>query len=484
MTAVIEESTAFEIERDTICSHCGLVVPSGLVRTDEDLQFCCNGCRTVYAVIHGCGLERFYRIRDTASGKPQAARTTERAYAEFDDETFRTLYYRPQPDGTLATEFYLEGVHCAACVWLVEKLPQVVPGVIEARLDMRRAIVEVRWEPERVKLSRIAATLDSLGYPPHPAKDIRVRQMRRAEDHRFLIRLGVATACMGNVMTLAFAIYGGVFTGIEAQYSQLFRWASMVFGMISLAWPGSLFFRGAWAALRTRTAHLDLPIAIGLAAGGIAGTVNAVLGRGEIYFDSLTMLVTLLLVGRWLQRRQQCWANDALELLFSLTPTSARRLENGIIVEVPIEAIRPGDLVEVRAGDSIPADGRVIEGESSVNRALLTGESRPVAVAPGSPIDAGTLNVSARLVVEVEAVGEETRVGRLMQLVEKHSRDRPPIVQFADRIAGRFVRIVLAVAAITFLAWLPISAAKAIDNSVALLIVTCPCAWDWRLRWL
>ena len=386
------------------------------------------------------------------------------------------LYYQNLADGTRAVEFYLEGVHCAACVWLVEKLPQVRPGVIESRLDMRRAIVEIRWEPEKVKLSQIAGTLDSLGYPPHPAKDIQTRQIRRDENRRFLIRIGVAAACVGNVMTLSFALYGGVFTGIEAQYERLFRWATMLFGMISLVWPGSLFFRGAWAALRTKTAHLDLPIAIGLAAGGIAGTVNAVLGRGEIYFDSLSMLVLLLLVGRWLQRRQQCWANDSLELLFSLTPTSARRLENGAVVEVPIEAVRPGDLVEVRAAiRSRPtaacwkASRRSIGPCSPANRS-------PAAVVPGSAVHAGTVNLSTRLVVEVEAVGEATRVGRLMRLVEEHSRNRPPIVQFADRIAGRFVRIVLAVAAITFLAWVWFSPAKAIDNAVALLIVTCPCA--------
>ena len=134
-----------------------------------------------------------------------------------------------------------------------------------------------------MRLSQIAGTLDSLGYPPHPAKDIKTRQMRRDEDRRLLIRIGVAAACVGNVMTLSFALYGGVFTGIEAKYAFLFRWTSMLFGMISLAWPGSLFFRGTRAALRTKTAHLDLPIAIGLAAGGIAGTINAVLGRGEIY---------------------------------------------------------------------------------------------------------------------------------------------------------------------------------------------------------
>ena len=468
---------------DVSCSHCGLPVPPGLIQPDEELQFCCRGCRTVYQVIHGCGLERFYRLRDASDGNTRPARTTNRAYSEFDDEAFRKLYYQDLADGSQAVEFYLEGVHCAACVWLVEKLPQVRPGVIESRLDMRRAIVEVRWDPKRTKLSQIAGTLDSLGYPPHPAKDIRARQVRRDENRRFLIRIGVAAACVGNVMTLAFALYGGVFTGIEEQYKYLFRWATMLFGVIALIWPGSLFFRGAWAALRTKTAHLDLPIAIGLAAGGVAGTVNAVLGRGEIYFDSLTMLVLLLLIGRWLQRRQQSWANDSLELLFSLTPTTSRRLENAAVVEVPIEAVHPGDLLEVRAGDSIPADGNVLEGESSVNRALLTGESQPVTVRPGSAVHAGTVNLSSRLVVRVEAVGVATRVGRLMQLVEQHSRNRPPIVQFADRIAGRFVRIVLAVAATTFLAWVWISPTKAVDNAVALLIVTCPCAWDWPRRW-
>jgi P-type Cu2+ transporter len=448
----------------------------GLIETDDELQFCCRGCRTVFQVIHGCGLERFYRLRDDLQREARPARTTNRAYSEFDDEVFRNLYYRTEADGTLAVEFYLEGVHCAACVWLVEKLPQVRPGVVESRLDMRRAIVEIRWDPSVVRLSQIAGTLDSLGYPPHPAKDVRTRQIRRDENRRFLIRIGVAAACVGNVMTLAFALYGGVFTGIEAQYAKLFRWASMLFGMISLIWPGSLFFRGAWAALRTKTAHLDLPIAIGLAAGGIAGTVNAILGRGEVYFDSLSMLVLLLLIGRWLQRRQQSWANDSLELLFSLTPTSARRLEEGTIVEVPIEAVRPGDRVEVRAGESIPADGSVLEGESSVDRALLTGESQPVAVGPGAAVNAGTVNLSTRLVVQVEAIGEATRVGRLMQLVEQHSRNRPPIVQFADRIASRFVRVVLAVAALTFCYWVRINPAQAVDNAVALLIVTCPCA--------
>ena len=162
------------------------------------------------------------------------------------------------------------------------------------------------------------------------------------------------------------------------------------------------------------------------------------------------MLALLLLLCCWLQRRSKLGPTTPPIALLAHA-TSARRLENGTVVEVPIEAVRPGDLVEARGGESIPADGSVLEGESSVNRALLTGESQPTAAEPGNAVNAGTVNLSTRLVVRVEAVGEATRVGRLMQLVEQHSRNRPPIVQFADRIAGCFVRVVLAAAAIMFL---------------------------------
>jgi Cu2+-exporting ATPase len=277
-------------------------------------------------------------------------------------------------------------------------------------------------------------------------------------------------------MTLSLALYGGAFSGIQAEYSNLFRLTSMAFGLVALIWPGSLFFRGAWAALRTKTAHLDLPIALGLAAGGITGTINAISGRGEIYFDSLTMLVFLLLVGRWIQRRQQRWANDAVELLFSITPTSARRVEESGVREVPIEALQPGDIVEIRAGDSIPTDGVVVDGRSSIDQSLLTGESLPVPVVVDDAIHAGTVNLGAQLRVRVDAIGNDTRVGKLMQLVEQCSHRRAPIVQMADRIAGWFVMIVLLLAAFTLCLWLWLEPARAVDNAVALLIVCCPCA--------
>ena len=461
---------------DAVCAHCGLPVPTGLIEPEQDEQFCCNGCRAVYAVIHGCGLQRYYKLRGESAVDSAPARTTGLRYDEYDDDTFRDLYVRPLAGGEESVEFYLEGVHCAACVWLVERLPRIAPGVVETRLDMRRSLVQVRWDPAQISLSRIARSLDSLGYAPHPAKNLQARSVRKLEERRLLVRIGVAAACAGNVMMLAIALYGGTFSGIESQYSHFFRLASTVLGLISLCWPGSLFFRGAWAALRTRTAHLDLPIAIALAAGGIAGTVNAVTGHGEIYFDSLTMLVLLLLVGRWFQYRQQLWTADSLELLFSLTPTSARRMEGDCIREVPVEAISPGDLVEVRTGESVVADGTIVEGRSAVDQSLLTGESRPAMLGEGDRVHAGTVNLSARLIVRVEAVGVETRVGRLLSLIEECGRRRAPLVRFADRVAGGFVVVVVCLALATLCVWLRRDANLAVDRAVAVLIVTCPCA--------
>jgi Cu2+-exporting ATPase len=457
------------------CDHCGLPVPTGLVDNHAERQFCCNGCRTVYELIHGCGLDRYYRLRDQAPGAV-ATRATGRSYESYDDPGFAERHCRPAPGGHMRTEFYLEGVHCAACVWLVERLPRVAPGVIEARLDIRRALVRVTWDPQVASLSRLASALDRLGYPPHPARDARTRLLRRNEDRRFLIRIAVAGAATGNVMTLAFALYGGTFSGIEAPHATLFRWVSMVLGLLALAWPGSVFFQGAWAALRTRTAHLDLPIALGLLVGGIAGTIHTVLGRGEVYFDSLTMLVFLLLVGRWLQLRQQRWSADAVELLFSMTPTSARRVDPDGIREVPIESLARTDLVEVRAGETIPADGDIENGDSSIDAAWLTGEPNPVSVGPGSRVYAGTINVSAPVRIRVLEAGTSTRAAGLMRLVEEGTRHRPPIVRFADRIAGWFTLVVIVLAAGTFLAWLAVDPSRAPDAAAALLIVSCPCA--------
>ncbi len=439
-------------------------------------QFCCHGCHAAYDLIHGCGLEAYYRLRDNAGDTAAASTGTGRRYGELDDAVYRGMYCRDAARGLKQTELMLEGVHCAACVWLVEKLPSVLPGVVEARLDLRRCLVRVTWDDAAVSLSSVARTLDSLGYAPHPARNGAARTVRKLDDRKMLIRLGVAGACAGNVMLLALALYAGTFDTMEPAYRQLFRWVSMGVSLVSVAWPGGMFFRGAWSALRTRTLHLDVPIALGLGVGAVWGVVNTVRGTGEIYFDSLSVLVFALLAGRWIQHRQQRWSADAVELLFSLTPNSVRLVRDGAIAEVPIEAVNIGDVVEVLAGGSIPVDGRIVDGRSNVDESLLTGESRPVEVEEGDSVSAGAVNLGGRIRVEVRATGEGTRVGRLMRMVEEGTRRRAPIVRLADRMAGWFVAAMLLAAAGTAAFWLWKDPSRALDNAAALLIVTCPCA--------
>jgi len=452
-------------------------VPRGLIEPDASEQFCCHGCRTVYQMIHAHGLDAFYRLRDDAGDAPDKAATTGGRFDEFADPTFERLYCRTDAEQVMSVDLALEGVHCAACVWLIEKLPRVAPGVIEARLSLASRQVRLRWDTRLIDLPTIARALDRLGYPPHAVRGRDTQDARQREDRRHLVRIAVAGACAGNLMLLAFALYAGMFGPMEPQYETLFRYLSLGIGLVTIAWPGGVFFRGAWAALRTRSTHLDLPIALALLVGAAVGTFNVVTGRGDIYFDTLGVLVLLLLVGRYLQHRQQRRASEALELLFSLTPGKARRMdEQGQTQDVPVEALSVGDVVEVRAGETVPADGRIVAGQSDVSAAVITGESQPVRFGEGDAIHAGATNLGATLRVSITAAGRQTRVGQLMAMVENFASRRSRIVQLADRIAGYFVLVVIALAAVTLGLWLTIDPSVAFDHTVALLIVACPCA--------
>jgi Cu2+-exporting ATPase len=458
------------------CSHCGLPVPAGLVDSDVELQFCCSGCRVAYDVIHGAGLEGYYDLKDRIDAPELAAQGRGTAYEEFDDPAFTELYCRRRRDGMITVELYLEGVHCAACVWLVEKVPLVIPGVAECRLDVGRSLATVIWDSGQTQLSSIARFLDSIGYPPHPFHGVEARDMERREDRSLLIRIAVAGAIAGNVMLLAFALYGGYFHGISPTFRSLFRWVSLGLTLPSVLWCAQVFYRGAWGALKTRTLHMDVPISIGILAAFGWGVVNTIRNNGEVYFDSVTVLIFFLLIGRWVQRRQQRRAARATELLFSLAPSTARVVDDNGIREMPAAALKPGMVMELRAGDSAPADGVVLTGESTMDLSLLTGESRPVAVAAGDPIHAGTTSLSGRLEVEIRSAGADTRLGRILRLVEEGAQRRAPVVLLADRISGWFVLTVLGLALITVAVWLRIDPAQAVENAVALLIVSCPCA--------
>ncbi len=455
------------------CAHCNLPVPESELAADREHQFCCPGCRTAYDVISAAGLAGYYGFGER---RQTAVASTARDYAEFDHPAFQALYVKRSPDGLATTELYLDGVHCASCVWLVEKVPLAVPGAVSAELNVPRSLARLSWDPDRTSLSAIARFLDRLGYPAHPFRGAAIDQRRRAEDRAMLVRIGIAGALAINVMTVALALYAGWFGAMEASYIRYFRWVSLALTVPSVLGPGRVFFRSAWAAIRSRRLHMDIPIALALGAGFLRGAMNTWADTGPIYFDGVVTLIFLLLTGRFLQQRAQRAAADSTELLHSMTPSIAHLIDQGVIREVPVEALSPGQMVLVRAGDLVPADGVIHDGESAVDCSVLTGESRPVRARAGDTVYAGTTNRNASLTVRIVETGETSRLGRILQELEAGMQRRAPVVHTADRLAGWFIGAVLALAVVTWLAWQWVDPAVALDNAIALLIVTCPCA--------
>ena len=458
---------------DAACAHCGLPVPAGLIDHAVVDQFCCAGCRTAYAILNEHGLGRYYTF---AERREAPVTSSGRSFEEFDHPAFAERYVRHTAGGLRRTELYLEGVHCSSCVWLVERMPLVIPGVARAELDVRRTLAVVEWDEREVSLAAIACGLDQLGYTPHPFRGVEKDVVRRKEDRAMLVRIGIAGAIAINIMLAALAMYAGQANGMDPAFTRFFRWVSFALMIPAFVWPGRIFFTGALAALRTRSLHMDLPIALALAAGFVSGAVNTVRDAGPVYFDGLSVLILLLLAGRFLQQRTQRAATDSAELRHAVAPLSARVVEGVLTRELPVEALTPGMIMDVRAGESFGADGVVVSGHSSVNVALLTGESRAVAVHHGAQVFAGTLNVDAPLRVRVQDSGDSSRIARLLRAVEESARRRAPVVLMADRMAGYFVAAVLVVAVLTFAIKWRLASAHALDDAIALLIVTCPCA--------
>jgi P-type Cu2+ transporter len=464
------------------CSHCGQPVPLALVRQAEAEQFCCTGCRQVYTLVREWGFDQYYRLVGQQQGALEPATVTGRSFDDFDDARVQAPATEELGGERRRTRLYLEGVHCAACVWLVEKLPAVLAGVDEVRLNYGSAVAEVTWRPAHTRLSTIGRALDRLGYTPHVHQAARLQDARRAEDRAGLARLGVATACAMNLMFVSGALYAGEYSGMASPYEAFFRWLSLVVALPVIFFSAKPFFQTAIAGLRAGIVHIDLPIAIALAVASAASAWNTVTGAGPLWFDSLAMLVAALLGARQLQRSAQ---RAALERADSLRGVAflefARRVDghgaDATVLEVPLSALVPGDVVEVRSGELVPVDGVVLSGRSALDNAVLTGETAPLAVGDGDAVNAGATNLGARLLVRVNATGAQTRVGALLAIVQDALSRKPSLLQTTDALARRFVQVLLVVALATVgIGWAQFGPEVAMTRVVALLVVSCPCA--------
>lgn len=466
------------------CFHCGLGIDPGvrhtLVVAGEPRQFCCAGCAAAAAAIAGAGLDDYYRLREGAPARPVAEAGAE-AYRAYDDPEFQRGFVTTGASGEREAALLLDGVRCAACIWLNEQVIGRLPGVEGVAINYATRRARVRWDPARQRLSEILAAVGRIGYRAFPYDRRRVDALHEAERRSALWRLFVAAFGMMQVMMYAVPTYiAGPEDGMPADLESLMRWASLCLTLPVVAYSAQPFFRGAWNDLARARAGMDVPVALGIAVAFVASVWATVRGTGEVYFDSVTMFVFLLLAGRFLELGARQRAGAALDYLARMVPALADRLPvfPGPLapVRVAVSALRPGDHVLVRAGERVPADGVIAEGASALDEALLTGESRPQPKAAGAAVIGGSINVASPLVVRVERVGDQTMLASITRLVDRALSERQPLATLADRYAHWFVIVVLLLALASGLAWLAIDPSRALWIAVSLLVVTCPCA--------
>ncbi len=470
-----------EITGQGECFHCGLPVPPGsdyTVEIDgEARSMCCHGCQAVAQAIVDGGLVDFYRYRTEKS--PQARDLVPdqlRELALYDRDDLQQSFVRQQPGERREAALILEGIVCAACVWLNERHVKSLPGVIDFSVNYSTHRARVTWDNTRIRLSEILEAIAAIGYHAHPFDPGRQEQLYKQERTRALRRLAVAGLGMMQVMMLAVALYAGEAEGMDAGLRQFLRWVSLLLTVPVIVYSARPFFASAWRDLKRRRPGMDVPVTLAISGAFLASAWHTVTGRGEIYFDSVTMFTFFLLAGRFLEMGARHRAGQAAEELVKLLPATAARLGPDGEQRVPVADLKAGDRVLVRPGESVPADGRVVEGRSSVDESLLTGESRPCLRQPGDLLVGGTVNNESPLVMEIEKVGEETVLSAIVRLLDRAQSEKPSVARIADRVAGWFVVGLLLLAAGVALWWWQHDPAHAFAITLSVLVVTCPCA--------
>ncbi len=464
------------------CFHCGLPVPAGLDITVEidgqPREMCCYGCQAVAQSIVDSGMADFYKYR---TDKPARA---EQIVPEFLSQLH--AYDNPAVQKQFVTEqgdirevaLILEGIVCAACIWLNEKTLQAMPGVVDVSINYSTHRASVKWDNNQLQLSDILEAISRIGYLAHPYDRERQQFIIEKERKTQLKRLAVAGVLGMQIMILAVAMYSGEWWGMDDGFLQSFRWLSLALCIPLLLFSSKVFFTSAWRDLKHKRVGMDVPIALGIAIAFSASVYHTLIGYGDVYYDSVAMFTFFLLVARYFEMLARKRSAESTESLLHLTPAVATRLDRHSEQQqvVPAAELQVGDWILVKPGENIAADGVVVRGASGVNEALVTGESLPQTRQPGDRVIGGSTNVESPLVIEVQHTGDDTVLASIHRLLEEAQRSRPRIATLADRIASRFVLAILLIATVVAGYWYWQGSEYWLQYTVATLVVTCPCA--------
>ncbi len=534
------------------CFHCGETVPVPgrwrAMHRGHERAFCCAGCQGVAALIASAGLDDFYAATRSAlrhpreSGDPQVRHPRESG--DPNDE-FTALEVAARAAGAVRrieapafaggtadaapafagvtgdfagvtgdfagvtgdfarttdeTSLLVEGLHCGACVELIERWLARQPGVAEAGVNLMTRRMTVRWDPEAASLAGVLREVARLGYRATPYDRARREALASRESKRLLARAAVALLAMMQVMMFAVPAYI-TRDGVDPGYARLFAWASLVLVLPVVTWCASPLWRGAWRGLRAGSPGMDLPVVVGFGVAFGASLWATLAGEGAVYYDSVTMFVALLLSARWLEARARWKAGDAIEAIAPALPETALKLDAGEGIDglrrdavdlahgvqaagggagrgsvVAAASLQPGDRIRVAAGATVPADGEVVEGASTLSTAMLTGESWPRPVRRGDAVLAGSINGASPLTLRVRAAGAATSLSALARLADRAAAARPRGARAIERAARGFVAVQLGLAALVLAIGWPQGPSEAAMRAIAVLIVSCPCA--------
>ncbi len=456
-----------------VCAHCLLELPgeSAIRETIDGKEtiFCCPGCQGIYGLLRSEGLTGFYsRRQGWTPGPPETARVP----LDMFEGAVRAS------GGGAEADLVISGIRCASCVWLIERYLEGRPGVLSARVNFATGRARVSWKPSESGIGEIAGAIRSLGYTPYPPGSLPAGDALRREMSDLLLRFGTAAFLSMQVMLFTAGLYAGYFQGIDARFANLFRWLCFFLSTPVIFYSGAPFFRGALRGARHGAFGMDALVFLGSFSAYGYSAVSLLLG-GEVYFDTATMILTILLLGRYIEAGARARAAEGISRLVRLAPVTARvAVPGGGTADVPVASLSRGDLVEVVPGERMPVDGTVVEGGSEADKALLTGESSPVRKNAGDPVVAGSLNGTGRLLVRVARTGAETVLSRIVQAVEEAQARKAPIQRLADRVVRVFVPAILAVSAGTVLFRLSVGfpSHAALMAGISVLVIACPCA--------
>jgi Cu+-exporting ATPase len=458
------------------CTHCHLEFNKDVMIKDGDHYFCCNGCQGVYHLLSDEGLDSFYdKVGDTKLAPPTQQYEDS---SNFDAPAFYDKFVKKDKDGFNEVSLIIEGIHCSACVWLNEKALHKMDGVVEANINFTNNKAQIIWDDDIVKLSQIIDMIRAIGYNAYPY-DASIQEAKANEQRKdYYLRISVALFATMNVMWIAVAQYAGYFTGIEQEMKNILNVAEGILATPVLFYSGWIFFRGAYYGLKNRVINMDLLVSTGATLTYIYSIYITILQRGEAYFDSVSMIITFVLIGKFLEVLSKKSAADTLDSIIKHLPTEANVVKDGKIVSTKLQDVKVNDTIVVSSGEKVLFDGVIIKGSGNFDESNLTGESEPIFKQVGDSVISGTTSIDADVHFNATKDFEHSTLSNLVSLLENAINKKPKIEQMANKLSEHFSTVILALSFLTFLGWYIVgnSFEQSFMVSIAVIVIACPCA--------